>query len=122
MKLHSPTQRIGVKAEKFAYRYLKKQGLKLVTHNFASPFGEIDLIMREGVMLVFIEVRYRRNDTHGNSCETINVAKQRRIIRSAHYYLQIHPTCASTRFDVIAISSLLDESEINWIKDAFQVK
>jgi putative endonuclease len=121
IKKHSPTQQIGVKAEKLAYHFLKNQGLKIVTRNFWTPWGEIDLIMQDPETIVFIEVRYRQSD-YVSSIETIDLNKQLKIIRSAQTYLQKNPTWKSSRFDVIALQNHLDEVEIHWIKDAFQVE
>lgn len=112
----------GKKAEQHALRYLKKQGLQLIKHNFHSRRGEIDLIMRQGESIVFIEVRKRSNTSHGGALESISQQKQQRIIHTAHYYLQQHPKHANQpcRFDVIAIEGVEKQEKIQWIQNAFQ--
>ncbi len=110
--------KIGQQAEQQALAYLEKQGLKLVTQNYHSRRGEIDLIMEQSNTLVFIEVRYRKSIKYGSALESINSQKQMRIIHTAQHYLQQHPSKhAAYRFDVVAINP----SNINWVKDAFQL-
>lgn len=116
-----PTQTIGQQAETMALRYLQQQGLELVERNFSCQNGEIDLILRDKEDLVFTEVRYRHKKDYGTSVETVNAAKQRKILRSAEYYLYSkklweHPC----RFDVIGISMDTQQRiEITWEKNAF---
>jgi putative endonuclease len=113
---------IGQQAEKKACAFLKKQGLKLVTRNFKTRLGEIDLIMQDGRVLVFIEVRYRRYaQGYATSVETVTYAKQKRLIRTALIYLQRikkHKPFES-RFDIIGMR---DTEKINWIKNAFMMQ
>ncbi|MBI3562691.1 MAG: YraN family protein [Gammaproteobacteria bacterium] len=116
------TQDIGNQAEALALQYLTAQGLTLVTRNFRTKSGEIDLIMRDGDSTVFIEVRSRQKNSLVNSLESIDHHKQRKLIRSAQYYLKATPTLANqpARFDVVAVTRHLDEFHTDWIKDAFQ--
>lgn len=108
----------GDEAENLALRYLRKAGLKPVSRNYHCRGGEIDLIMRDGDTLVFVEVRYRKNRHYGGAAASITPRKQQRIIVAAqHYLLSLNeePAC---RFDVVAI----DEGEdIQWIQNAFGV-
>jgi putative endonuclease len=106
---------VELEAEKF----LQKKGLRKVTRNYLIKGGEIDLIMRDGEVLVFIEVRYRQSDDHGSGAETVTYQKQRRLRRAALHYLQKHygnhePDC---RFDVISASG--NPVVFEWISDAF---
>ena len=111
---------IGKKAEQLALRYLKKQGLSLLHSNYRCRSGEIDLIMRDQGVIVFVEVRSRNNRYYGSALESITQAKITRIIKTAQHYLmgqtQQEPL---TRFDVVAIEI---NATINWIKDAFRVE
>ena len=63
------------------------QGLSLLTRNFRSRLGEIDLIMDDGQSLVFVEVRYRRGNAFGSGAESVNRRKQARITACAQHYL-----------------------------------
>src|SRR5204862_504789 len=84
---HRQAMSAGTLAEQRAERYLQSQGLGLIERNYRSRFGEIDLIMRDGTSLVFVEVRMRRNKDFGGAAASIDVRKQQRIIRTAHQYL-----------------------------------
>ncbi|MCW8919824.1 MAG: YraN family protein [Gammaproteobacteria bacterium] len=118
MKLFGKTSREqGDIAEEQARRHLEGQGLRTVARNFQSRFGELDLIMREQQTLVFVEVRYRRSPHFGGALASIDAKKQRRLIATAHGYLQQHPHNGPCRFDVIAISAA--PNEIEWLQDAF---
>jgi len=105
-------KQIGNQAENLALSYLYTQGLMLVTRNFFSRFGEIDLIMKDGNALVFVEVRLRKNID--DAIESITYAKQKRLIKAAQYYLLKTKSEVECRFDAIAIDS---KSEITWLKN-----
>lgn len=115
-------QNSGEQAEQLALIHLQQQGLSLVTRNFHSRRGEIDLIMIDKDTLVFIEVRYRKSAKYGSALESVNHTKQSRIIFTAQTYLQQHPgNHLECRFDVVAISPNNNMSEVIWVKDAFQL-
>lgn len=110
----------GKQAEQLACDYLQRQGLKLIQRNFHCRRGEIDVVMQDGQTLVFVEVRYRRNNSHGGALESITSSKQSRIITTAQHYLMQSGWSHNCRFDVIAITAgSLDK--IVWIRDAFQL-
>ncbi len=108
-------QKTGDQAETRARRYLEKQGLQLVTSNFRCNSGEIDLIMRHGNHLVFVEVRCRASNHYGDAAETVGFRKQRKLIRTAQYYLQQNRIDRPCRFDVVALTA----GRLDWIPDAF---
>ena len=113
----SPTQEQGRAGEDQALSYLQRQGLVLVEANFRCKAGEIDLIMREGELLVFVEVRQRAAGSPVSAVDSIGPAKVRRIVRAAQVYLQglVHtPPC---RLDVVAI----DGGRLEWIRSAIEV-
>ena len=111
----------GAYWEKTAESFLRTQGLVLLQRNFSSRFGEIDLIMKDDQTLVFVEVKYRRNDHHGSGAEAVTFHKQGRISRTAAWYLAKNPDRAEwvCRFDVISIDPKKRDQGINWIKSAF---
>ena len=108
------------KGEQNALSFLRKQGLQLICRNYACKSGEIDLIMQDKHSIVFIEVRYRKNNTFGGALASITPAKCKRIRRSAQHYLQHknqhHLAC---RFDAVGIDGSDSPPKISWIKDAF---
>ena len=120
--MFGPKRKIGNQAESQALTYLKQQGLSLIKQNYASKRGEIDIIMRQGECLVFVEVRYRRQSNFGHAIETVDRYKQQKLIAGAEYFLQQHPEYQDfiCRFDVVGIESDLKYPTIDWIKDAFE--
>ncbi len=113
----------GRRAEEHACRYLQQQGLKLVTRNYHSRYGEIDLIMRDGAELVFVEVRYRNQDYYGGALGSITPVKQQRLLVTAEHYIQSHSLkgVSSMRFDVVALSKQeADELQVEWLRNAIQ--
>ncbi len=120
-KTHSPTQNKGFEAEQIACQFLQKNGLRCVTRNFWTPFGEIDLIMEDNQTRIFVEVRFRKFH-YTSAIESIDKAKQKKLTRTASAYLQRFPTWKFTRLDIVAIGQTDKEYQIRWIKDAFQVQ
>lgn len=111
----------GAAAERSAETFLAKRGLRPVDRNYRCRSGEIDLIMRDEEVLVFIEVRFRKSLGFGTPAETVTVAKQKKIVAAARHFLQsrrIHDR-SPCRFDVVALSGPRQE-QIDWIQDAFQ--
>lgn len=112
----------GQQAELLACQFLQKNKLKLIAKNYHCRRGEIDLIMQDKQTLVFVEVRYRKNERFGSALESVNHQKQTKIIFTAEHYLQQSTqSFSSYRFDVVAISPTQHTDEIIWIKDAFQI-
>jgi len=110
----------GEQAEQACYLYLNRQGLKLVEKNFHCRMGEIDLIMLDQKNLVFIEVRFRKNNTFGGAAASITMQKQQKIRRAAELYLQQHTQFPVARFDVVGMSGNINNvNNIDWIKNAF---
>ncbi len=111
----------GRAAEDQALEFLRHQGMKLVTRNFHSRYGEIDLVMQhpeQGV--VFVEVRYRNDHRWGSGAESVDGKKQAKLIRTALYFLQQNPRwqAVPARFDVVALGG---GTQIDWISNAFSV-
>ncbi len=111
----------GGEIEERARQFLLGKGMRTLEQNFRSRRGEIDLIMLDGESLVFVEVRYRRNNLFGSAAESVTRRKQSKIILAARQYLRSRREWANhpCRFDVMAIDGC-GEGRIDWIKDAFQ--
>ncbi len=109
----------GKAAEERACRHLTARGLRLVERNFRCRRGEIDLIMRDGQELVFVEVRYRKDSRFGSAAESVDRRKQQRIVAAATLYLQRSSGIPPCRFDVLAISADQEEP-IEWVRNAFE--
>ena len=94
----------GEKGEMLAKKYLEKQGIKILEHNFSTKLGEIDLIFKDGEVLVFAEVKTRSSEKFGLPREAITPHKQNKIRQVATQYMIKHKCypCAC-RFDVIEV-------------------
>ena len=115
---------IGNKGEDIAVKVLKKKGYRIIERNFNSPgMGEIDIVATDGEYLVFIEVRLRSKTDHGTGAETVDIFKQRKLIKAALMYMKRHNLNEHlARFDVVSISGNSEkERQIEIIKNAFGV-
>jgi putative endonuclease len=109
----------GASAEACAAQLLVDAGYEIVERNFRCKLGELDIIARDGCVLVFVEVRSRSDDQHGSAVDMIGPGKQRRVARVAAYYLATRsPSFDECRFDVVAITA----GEAILIKDAFRLR
>lgn len=113
----SQRQAQGHHYELAASAYLRRRKLTLVDQNFRCKGGEIDLIMRDGATLVFVEVRQRASSTQGGAAASITPAKIRRLVCAAQVYLLRLPVTPPCRFDVVAI----DGEQIEWLQNVIEV-
>ena len=110
-------RKLGTEKELLAADYLKEQGAEILATNFYFQGGELDLIVRDGEYICFIEVKYRKSSLFGFPEEAVTRSKQKKILQGAKLYLyrNRYPADTPCRFDVISIY----QNEITWIKDAF---
>ncbi|WP_432240246.1 YraN family protein [Herbaspirillum robiniae] len=109
-------QRTGDAAEDAALAHLRRHGLELVERNFRCKGGEIDLIMRDGASLVFVEVRARAGRAYGGAAASVTPAKQRRLIVAAQTFLQRYGSPPACRFDVVGF----DGAGLEWLRNAIE--
>lgn len=113
-------QTIGDRAELAALNFLVAEGLNKLDTNYHSRCGEIDIVMADNRAIVFVEVRYRKHASFGSGAMTVTANKQKKLIKTANYYLQQHQANVECRFDVIEMSPAKDDKfHIHWIKNAF---
>ena len=94
---------LGQWAEQTALLFLQSQQYQYVNKNYHSRFGEIDLIVKRDNELVFVEVKARSAGSYAEACEVISYSQQRKIIKTAQFFLQTYPNYYNfdCRFDVI---------------------
>lgn len=115
----------GMSRETEARTYLEHRGLHCLAQNVHCRFGEIDLVMRDGAAVCFVEVKYRGSRACGGAAYALPPAKRRRLIRAAGFFIAANPALATAplRFDALLIQGQADgRDEIEWIKDAFRVE
>jgi putative endonuclease len=115
----------GARYEDIACAHLQRAGLTLLARNFHCRYGEIDLIMRERDVVVFVEVRYRRAGvagTFGDGVDSVSTSKRARLVRAAGMFLAQHAQLASSacRFDVIAVAGDAAAPRLDWRPNAFE--
>ncbi|MCD8373350.1 MAG: YraN family protein [Clostridia bacterium] len=109
-------KKLGKKGEKLAAKYLKKQGYKILKKNFKNPFGEIDIIARQGDVVAFIEVKTRLSDIFGVPSEAVTRDKCRKYALGAKFFFAERNVACTIRFDIIEIFN----GEVNHIISAFE--
>jgi putative endonuclease len=113
----------GAAAEAFAAEYLTARGLSVIARNVRCRAGELDLVCRDGEVLVIVEVRQRASAGFGGALASVTGRKRRKLIRAARFQWQRQPEwrTRALRFDVLALQGQPDGApEIAWIKDAFR--
>ncbi|WP_368749009.1 YraN family protein [Enterobacter hormaechei] len=101
-----------------ARRWLEGKGLRFVAANVRGRGGEIDLIMKDDQTIVFVEVRFRQSSRFGGAAASVTLAKQQKLLQTAHLWLARHNGSFDTvdcRFDVVAFTG----NAIDWLKNAF---
>ena len=107
---------IGNEYERIAGKYLEKHGYQIIEYNFYSRHGEIDIIAKHEGYLVFVEVKYRRDDGAGSPLDAVTIQKQRTISKCAmHYMKKNYLNDVPVRFDVVGIVA----NEVTLVKNAF---
>lgn len=89
--------------EQAAADYLTARGYTIVSRNYRTRWGEIDLIVQDDTYLAFVEVKTRKSGYFGAAREAVGTAKQHRIIQTALAWLSEHPTTRQPRLDVIEV-------------------
>jgi putative endonuclease len=97
------------------------RGLQLVARNVGYRVGEIDLLMRDGDVLAFVEVRLRKPSAFGDGAVSVGTAKQRKLALAAQAWLGANPAQAKwpCRFDVVSVTPSGDGLQCEWIANAF---
>ena len=109
-------RQIGSEKESLACEFLKERGYVIIEQNYRCRLGEIDIIAKDGIYLVFAEVKFRRTGKLGDPFEAVDAHKQSKIRQVANCYLmQNKIENAWVRFDVVGILG----DEIHLVKDAF---
>ena len=113
---------LGRLCEDLARERLKDLGYRILKTNYRCRLGEIDLVARDGDVLVFVEIKTRRNEPLGQAKEAVTRRKQAQLSKVALAYMKSNNLWGSkARFDVVAIGLIDGNKEIEVIKDAFEL-
>ena len=113
----------GIRAEDAAASFLKENGYRILSRNFKTSLGEIDIIARDKDVYCFIEVKARNSDAFGLPQEAVSKFKQRQISKAALSYLKLNKLFEKkARFDVVSVMYQDSLPEFNLIKNAFELE
>ena len=112
----------GAAVEAAARALLLQHGLQDIAANARYRRGELDLVMRDGANVVFIEVRYRGDARFGGGAASVDARKRRKLVQAAQLFLLAHPSYANApcRFDVVEADGDPAAPRLNWLRDAFR--
>ena len=116
------TRARGAVIEAAARDFLLSQGLDAIAANANYRFGELDLVMLDRDVVVFVEVRYRRNASFGGGAASVDAGKRRKLVKAAQAFLVAHRRFADApcRFDVVDASGDPASPTFDWLRDAFR--
>jgi putative endonuclease len=115
-------QRIGQRAEDIAAEFLRAQGLQVLERNYRRRLGELDIIARDGDVLIIAEVRTRASNRFGGAAASVDGRKQQRLVRAAAQLLQQRKDFSHlrVRFDMLAVSETVAGSpKVQWLQHVF---
>ncbi|MBI2351933.1 MAG: YraN family protein [Deltaproteobacteria bacterium] len=115
-------QILGKEGERIAEIYLRKKGYRIVERNYRCPVGELDLILLDRRVVVFVEVKTRSDDRFGAPLESVGPRKQQKMIKTALFFLSRHRLHnRDARFDVVGISYQGGEPMVEHVENAFEI-
>ncbi|RMG13971.1 MAG: YraN family protein [Planctomycetota bacterium] len=110
---------LGRYGEDAALAAARARGARLLARNWRTRRGELDLVLDEGGVVVFVEVKARRGRSHGTGLQAVTPKKQRRLLRAAHAFLSATARCPDAtpcRFDVAEVDG---DGAVRWVEGAF---
>ena len=121
---HLDKKAAGRLGENAAANFLRKKGYKILERNYTAKVGEIDLVVSFQGIIIFVEVKTRGNTEFGLPCEAVTFSKQRKILKTATYYMMEHKMESDIRFDVVEVYTIpkgkrIHIRSVNHIENAF---
>lgn len=113
---------LGRSGEDLAEEFLRKNNYKVLSRNFRTKLGEIDIIAKDRSVICFIEVKTRSSEDFGSPQEAVNRRKQRQITKAALVFLKENKLMdVSARFDIVSVIRSKENPKIELIKNAFEL-
>jgi putative endonuclease len=111
----------GAWAENLAAAHLESQGLEVLARNYRIRGGEIDIVMREGTIIVFVEVKQRSSDSFGGALESVTAQKMNLLRRAALHYMvkELQSDDLPCRFDLLLVHGDAQSNRLEWLQNAF---
>lgn len=119
--MKSNRQKLGKVGENIAKKYLQDRGYKLITSNYRTKKGEIDIICCKSNDLVMVEVKSLRTTNFGSGEERISSTKKKKLIKTTYQFLEYRPEFESlgVRFDVIVVNFVKYPAQVSHYQGAF---
>lgn len=114
--------RVGRRGEEMVVKHLKTKGMTILHQNYRCRFGEADVVARDGDTIVFIEVKTRRSKTFGEPEESVDIRKQKKLIRTAEHYLT-HHNIVNTPYRIDTAFIVIDprgDTELEYTENALE--
>ncbi|MBK8339486.1 MAG: YraN family protein [Flavobacteriales bacterium] len=109
----------GAHGEQAACHYLEEKGWSILARNWRVGRDELDIVARDGDLLVVVEVKTRASEAHGAPYESVGTIKQHRMIRAAEAYLDHLGEDLDVRFDIISVVLHPSGTRLEHIEEAF---
>ncbi len=112
----------GKIGEKYAEKFVRKQGFKILERNMRNRFSEIDLIAENKDYIIFIEVKSRTSESYLNPSASVNLRKQNKIMAAASEYMKVNNIHKQPRFDIAEVFLSLESNKpykLNYIENAY---
>ena len=113
--------KLGQKGEGLAAKFLEQNGYRIISRNYKTSLGEIDIIAKDKDTLVFIEVKTRESLQYGQPFESVTRFKRRKIANVATLYLKKLKELPRCRFDIVSIYNKKGNPIFELIRDAFEI-
>jgi len=111
----------GAAAEDLVARHLEANGCAILARRYRRRGGEVDLVVRDGAVIAFVEVKARRGSRYGTAVEAVTARKRLRIVRAARQFLAEQGLRSSRcRFDVACVEIAHGRAKVRWLRDAFR--
>jgi putative endonuclease len=118
--MSAATQEFGELGERIAERWLRRRGWRVVQRRFRTGHRDIDLVVEQGDLVVFVEVKARRGADFGDPVEAVNWSKQQQLVRSASIWIDRHGRPSeSYRFDVVGVLVEGERVRVRHVANAF---
>ncbi|MDI1354019.1 MAG: YraN family protein [bacterium] len=117
--MKNSSKQLGLEGEAQAKKHLEEKGYTILEKNWRFKKYEVDLIARKDDLIVFIEVKTRKNNTFGEPEVFVTRKKQNFLIAAANQYLMERNIDLSSRFDVVSLVGIGTELSVNHLEEAF---
>lgn len=120
-RFRDPRHQFGLEVEQRAARWLERRGWRVLAHRFQLGSNDLDLVIRRGAVVAFVEVKARRGPWCGQGMEAVGSRKRAIVERLAWSWLVRHGSVGDLyRFDVISVLGMPGREKIRHIEDAWR--